>query len=222
MRPMDIFRAHRNFWTRERKRSLVEALIILGAAVIIQIVAGHYSSEKAINAPAVRDFFLDRLPVLHVDFVIVIGAILFWIFSSFLLVIAPRRLVFGIKAIALFIICRAFFMNLTHLGLYPDAASPGARNFGWGFYDQLTFQGNLFFSGHAGFPFLMALIFWGQDFWRRFFIIASIIFGATVLFAHVHYSIDVFAAPFMSYGIFAITAKLFPRDYALIKSDALP
>jgi hypothetical protein len=39
-----------------------------------------------------------------------------------------------------------------------------------------------------------------------------------VLLAHVHYSIDVFAAPFIVYGMYVITAKLFPRDYALFAS----
>jgi hypothetical protein len=34
-----------------------------------------------------------------------------------------------------------------------------------------------------------------------------------VLFAHVHYSIDVFASPFMTYGIFTIAKTLFPQDY---------
>ncbi len=47
-------------------------------------------------------------------------------------------------------------------------------------------------------------------------------FAAVVLFAHVHYSIDVFAAPFMVYGIFAITAKFFKNDYFLIKSTVFP
>jgi hypothetical protein len=218
MKRMDIFRNHRHFWTKERKRSLATGIFILCLAVIVQVAAGHYSSRQAALAPAVGDILLDHLPVLPLDFIIVIVAIIFWIFSSLLLVFKPDHLLFGIKAIAFFIICRAFFMDLTHLGLYPNAASPGIHNLGWGFYHEVTFQGNLFFSAHAGFPFLMALIFWGNNGWRRFFIMASIFFGAAVLLAHVHYSIDVFAAPFMTYGIFVIATKCFPEDYALSKS----
>jgi hypothetical protein len=160
--------------------------------------------------------FLDNLPIWHIGFVIVIIAILFWVFSCLLLVVHPSRLLFAIKAIALFIIFRAFFMNLTHLGLYPGAAMPGDQNVGWGFYRHLTFEGNFFFSGHTGFPFLLALIFWDNNFWRRFFVLATFFFAAAVLLAHVHYSIDVFAAPFIVYGIFAITAKYFPKDHALL------
>ena len=93
---------------------------------------------------------------------------------------------------------------------------PSPANMGFGFYHLVTFQGNLFFSGHAGFPFLMALIFWDKKFWRWFFLIATVAFGVAVLLAHVHYSIDVFAAPFIVYGIYVITAKLFPHDYVLL------
>ena len=219
---MDVVRNHRSFWDDERKRSICLGVILLCAAIVIQIFAGHYSARESIGAPAVGDIFLNNLPVLPLDFMIVIGAIIFWTFSSLLLIFHPSRLLFGIKALALFIICRAFFMDLTHIGLYPGAASPGPANFGWGFYHDVTFQGNLFFSSHTGFPFLMALIFWERIGWRRFFIAASTVFGASVLLAHVHYSIDVFAAPFMAYGVFAIAAKWFPEDYALLKSNLLP
>jgi uncharacterized membrane protein YcjF (UPF0283 family) len=62
----------------------------------------------------------------------------------------------------------------------------------------------------------MGLLFWNRTFWRRFFMVMTVVFGAAVLLAHVHYSIDVFAAPFIVYGIFVIAGKLFPRDFALI------
>jgi len=149
-------------------------------------------------------------------FVIVGGIILFWVFSCVLLVLRPRYLLFSMKAIALFVICRMFFTSLTHEGIYPGGIVPSIANTGFGFYHLLTFQGNLFFSGHTGFPFLMALIFWDKKYWRWFFLIATVVFGIAVLLAHVHYSIDVFAAPFIVYGVFVITKDLFPEDYTLL------
>jgi len=148
-------------------------------------------------APPESDLFLDNLPVVNLGFLIVGVTILFWICSCFFLITRPHYLLFGIKAIALFVIFRAFFMNLTREGIYPGGVVPSAANTGFGFYHLLTFQGNLFFSGHTAFPYLLALIFWDEKFWRRFFIVATIVFGAAVLLAHVHYSIDVFAAPFI-------------------------
>jgi len=213
----DVFREHRGgFWTAGRKRSLYMGLLLVVLALVVQVNAGHYSALRATSAPAVSDLFLDNLPVVNMDFLIVFGAIALWVLACWLLVVHPSYLLFGVKAIALYIIFRAFFISLTHIGLYPTAASPDAGDFGYGFYRLTTYQGNFFFSGHTGFPFLMALVFWNRTFWRRFFLAATVVFGAAVLLAHVHYSIDVFAAPFIVYGIFVIGAKLFPKDYALL------
>jgi PAP2 superfamily C-terminal len=164
----------------------------------------------------VHDVLLDNLPVVNLDFMIVGGAIALWVVAIWLLVTKPRFLVFGIKSIALFIISRAFFFSLTHVGPPASGAPPGPQNLGWGFYKLITFQGNFFYSGHTGFPVLMALIFWDDDFWRPFFLAMSVLFGASVLLAHVHYSIDVFAAPFIVYGVFKIAEKIFSKDYSMI------
>jgi membrane-associated phospholipid phosphatase len=91
---------------------------------------------------------------------------------------------------------------------------------GFGIYDLINFQANFFFSGHTGLPFLMALIFWADKFWRKFFLAVSALFAISVLLAHVHYSVDVFAAPFMTYGIFKIAERFFPYDRSLMPSAA--
>jgi hypothetical protein len=214
---VDIFREHRGgFWTPGHRRSLYLGLLLVALALIIQVSAGQYSSRHALTAPAVSDLFLDNLPVVNMDFLIVFGAIALWVLACGLMVFKPRYLLFGVKAIGLYIIFRAFFISLTHVGLYPTAMSPDSGDFGFSFYRLTTYEGNLFFSGHTGFPFLMMLVFWGSPSWRRFFLAATIVFAAAVLLAHVHYSIDVFAAPFIVYGVFVICSKLFPRDYALI------
>lgn len=213
----DIWRRHRNgFWTPGHKRSLYLGLILLAIAIVVQVGAGRFSARLSANASPADDIFLQNLPVVNLDFVIVGGAIAFWVVACMLLAVRPSHLLFGIKAIAVFIIVRSFFINLTPLAPYPHAIAPTSDNLGFGLYRLITFQGNFFFSGHTGFPFLMALIFWEDRLWRRVFLVATVIFGATMLLAHAHYSIDVFAAPFMVYGIYTITARLFKRDHALL------
>jgi hypothetical protein len=215
------FRAHRNgFWTRERKRSLYQAFAFIAIAIIVQVFAGQYSARVSIGANSVNDILLDNLPVVNLDFMIVGGAIALWVLACWLLATKPQYLIFGIKAMALFIVSRAFFFSLTHVGAPAQWVPPGPQNLGWGFYKLFTFQGNFFYSGHTGFPFLMALIFWDDDFWRPFFVVMSVLFGACVLLAHVHYSIDVFAAPFIVYGVYVIAQRFFPKDFAIIGSDA--
>ena len=209
-------RYSRTLWTRERKRSLYEGIAFLVAAIVVQVLAGQYSARHSVGANSLHDILLDNLPAVNFDFMIVGGGIALWVLAWWLLVTKPRHLVFGMKAIALFVIARAFFFSLTHVGAYPLGIPLGPDNLGWGFYKLITFQGNFFFSGHTGFPILMALIFWDDTFWRRFFLLAAIVFAACVLLAHVHYSIDVFAAPFIVYGVYKIAERIFEKDYALI------
>lgn len=213
-----VFKEHKGFWTPTRKRSMWLGVLLLTLAVILQIILGRFSSRVAVAAPGVRDIFLDHLPLINLDSVIVGGAIILWGFAWILLIVHPRYLIFSAKAIALYIISRAFFMSLTHVGPYPNEYAPGPHNDGYGLYHLLTFQGNFFYSGHTAFPFLLALIFWDNRYLRYLFLILTVLFGASVLLAHVHYSIDVFAAPFIVYGMFVITTKLFPGDYALVAS----
>ncbi len=191
-------------------------LLLIALSLVVQVSAGRYSTRTATSANFAGDLFLDNLPVVNLDFVIVQGALLFWILSWLLLGLKPHYLLFGIKVAALFIIFRAFFINLTHLGIYPKQIFFDPPDIGYGLYKLVTFQGNFFFSAHTGFPFLMALIFWREKLWRKIFLLATVFFAASVLLAHVHYSIDVFAAPFITYGIFKISTKLFSADYAIL------
>jgi PAP2 superfamily C-terminal len=211
-----FFSEYKGFWPPERKRSMYLGIILLGLSILVQITLGRYSADQAVSAAPASDIFLNNLPVVNLGFIIVGGAIALWVLAWLLLIRYPQYLIFGTKAIALYIVSRAFFISLTHIGPYPHQFSPGPTNVGYSFYQLFTFQGNYFFSGHTGFPFLMALIFWDSAFLRRLFLFLTVFFGASVLLAHVHYSIDVFAAPFIVYGMFVITAKVFPRDYALL------
>lgn len=213
-----LFKEHKGFWKPERKRSLYLAILLIILSIIIQVTLGRYSSSRSAYAAPASDIFLDNLPVMNLGFIIVGGAIVLWVSAIIILLIRPRYLLFSMKALALFIISRAFFFSLTHIGPYPTNISPGPHNTGFRFYHLITFQGNFFYSGHTAFPFLLALIFWDNDFLRRLFIFLTVFFGASMLLAHVHYSIDVFSAPFIIYGIFVISTKIFPRDYELISS----
>ncbi len=204
--------AYRDFFTRERVRSLLVALFILALSLIFQFYAGIYSAQR--SGRFVGDLFLDNLPVVNLNPIIVEGA-LFAIFGSILLVIAkPRYSIFALKAVAVFLALRAFFVSATHLGIYPGQVVPGD-----GILDQLYLAFGLetgyFFSAHTGLPILMACIFWRERFWRVTYLTLSAVFGISVLLAHVHYSIDVFAAPFMTYSIFKLSEYLFKNDYLL-------
>lgn len=204
---------YNGFFTKERTRSLLVALLLLGLSLVCQYYASGYSTRSATNY--VGDFFLDHLPTINLNPVIVEGALFAIVFSLALIISKPKYLIFTLKSVALFIVIRSFFVSVTHLGIYPNQVVPDN-----GFLDQvysaLNLQAGYFFSAHTGLPILMALIMWKERFWRYLYLLASVLFGISVLLAHVHYSIDVFAAPFMVYSIFHLSCYLFAEDYKLI------
>jgi len=197
--------------------SLVSSLLLLALAYIVEHFANAYAFAYSLRPTTnhVGDLVLDIIPALNLNFIIIEVALVAIVLSVWLVFSKPEYILFTLKTVALFVIIRALFISLTHVGIHPDNIAPGL-----GFFDAvylyLNFQTGLFFSGHTGLPFLMALIFWDARAVRLVFLGLVLVFGAAVLLAHIHYSIDVFAAPFMAYGIFAIARYFFPRDYQLI------
>lgn len=206
---------YKGYFTKEHIRSLLNGILLLGLALIFQFYASAYAIRVASNS--VSDIFLSALPIVNTNFVIVEGALLAIAISLLLLLLKPKYLAFAIKASAIFIATRAICVALTHIGIYPGQVGPDPTGIFDRTYVDLGLEGGYFFSGHTGFPVLLALIFWDEKRWRYAYLGLSVAFGIAVLFAHVHYSIDVFAAPFMAYGIFKLSQHLFAEDYRMTK-----
>jgi hypothetical protein len=202
--------------------SFLSALALLVVAYIAEHYAHIYAYDVAERPTTnnVGDLILDNIAVFDLNFIIIEVALVAIVLGTFFVFSRPRYVIFTLKAIAIFIIIRAIFISLTHVGIHPENLAPGI-----GFFDSiyvyLNFQTGLFFSGHTGLPFMMALIFWNNVRARYVLLSLSFVFATAVLLAHIHYSIDVLAAPFMAYGIFKIAQYLFPRDYELIEKNPL-
>lgn len=189
------------------------ALLLLSLG--INNLANAYVNTNTVSI-SVQDLLLDHLPYVRLDDVYLEGFALLIGCITLLGLHRPQKLPFLLKAIALFIAIRSFFMILTHLSL-PLSQQEYQLNYAPldGFMHMFSSGNDLFFSGHTGLPFLMALLFWNKPYLRAAFLSASIVFGASVLLARVHYSIDVFAAFFITYSIFHLAMWLFKKDYAL-------
>jgi hypothetical protein len=208
----------KDLFSGKKLTSLLGALALLGASYVAEHFANVYAFDYSQRPTSnyVGDLVLDNIPVVDLSFIIIEVALIAIVLGTLFVLSRPRYLLFTLKAIALFIIIRAIFISLTHVGIHPENIAPGLGLFD-SIYTYLNFQTGLFFSGHTGLPFLVAFIFWNNRRVRNTLIALSFIFAVAVLLAHIHYSIDVLAAPFMAYGIFKIAQHLFPRDYELIE-----
>jgi hypothetical protein len=186
--------------------SLLEAII----AFIMSVFATHYASKFAeVHASNyVDDLILSNTSVHNFELIFVEGAIFLSLFVVALCLKFRKTAPFLIKTVSLFIIIRAMFVSLTHIGPFPTKLVLESKSL-----DFITSGNDLFFSGHTGLPFLIALIFWDHLYLRILFLTSSVVFGVIVLLAHLHYSIDVFSAFFITYSIYHVAIKLFRKDH---------
>jgi len=200
---------HKEIWKdKSFIASAVLSLLFLALSLFINYHAGVYANSSQSNS--VSDILLDHLPIYNVDFIFFEGFSLLLISVLLIIIYKPRTIPFTLKSLSLFIFIRSIFITLTHLKEFPQRAFLDPNNI---FQNVFTFGGDLFFSAHTGLPFLMALLFWKDKRLRLLFLTASIFFGVSVLLGHLHYSIDVFAAYFITYSIYKITQSIFRKDY---------
>ena len=200
------------FKDRSFRISFLFSVVLFFFGQYVLISAAQYN-DQMFQVVTVGDIILDSIPTYNLSFLFTWGVWFFLIPVAFYaLAVRPELAPWALKTYGLFALIRAAFIVMTHLGppegmLYLQ--SPELLT-GDGLFDRYAFYNDLFFSGHVGNTFLAALIFRAYKF-RWFCLIGSIVMAVTVLLMHVHYSIDVFASFFITYGIYALSDKIFHK-----------
>jgi len=181
----------------KHKYLIIVSLFIFWLAIRVNLLASNYVDRIPVNS--VSDVILDHIPSLDLDLVFGYGLILV-VIAIIVYLLAYRIQDFHKVTLqfSLLIFARSCFITLTHLG-QPAAARivtdlPAA-------YQLLNYHNDLFFSGHTAIPFMAYLLF-KEDKISAFFLVMTVVLSATVLLMHVHYSIDVFSAFFITYGVY--------------------
>ena len=193
-------------------RFAVSAILFYFSFFITYIIGSYVEGT---SGPAVPDIILNSLkPINFGPIPIYLSRIAMVVIVVYALFVRPTIAPFSLKAFSILLIVRSLSMGLTHLGL-PAGRIPD--EVGLSHVEAINFTKDLFFSGHVAVPFMVCLLFWGikANLLKYVMLFISLFLSFVVLAMHLHYSIDVVAAFFFTYGIYKITAYLFKKDYEL-------
>lgn len=181
--------------------SLACGAVAVFIAYTLNYASGRLATDLA-GAP-LSDFLLDALPRIDTGLIHEAGSQYLIGLGLLLAFFVPRMMPFMLAGVAAIVTTRAAFLNMTHLGLYYDAVRISGS--------YVTFGGDLFFSGHVAIPTMLGLIFWHYPYARYVFFITAVTLGTSSILGHYHYSIDVFAAPFIAHGVYTFLRRCMPQ-----------
>lgn len=221
---------------RQRASALQAALPAIAGALAFRVACYAAMTGLALwnelrPAPSLPDTLLSRLPyVAWIDRVNYVAWLVCYLpVAAIFLVEEPRRWVRYMVTGGLVSLARGACIALTGLGP-PDPAHAGPGLAGHGFLEawldlvspigvfadgsaRIYLTQDLFFSGHTATTFLLVLYLWRRPALRALALVGHVAMVASVLLAHMHYSIDVVGAWAVTFAIFAL------REWAPRRED---
>jgi hypothetical protein len=181
-------------------------LMVAAVCIVIGLAADYYCGSYVTVTPGAKvpDLLLDKLPAVDLSFLFVYGyMVLLMIMFFYPGLFRVRMLHVVVIQFSVLLTLRSLFMIFTHLETPPGSV---AVSFPW-FFENLYFENDMFFSGHTAMPFLGFYLFRSSRL-RYVFLFGAMMMGAVVLLMKLHYSIDVFAAFFMTYCSYRMGQRL--------------
>jgi hypothetical protein len=196
--------------------SFSSGIVLLAISLITQFFISGYVARS--GSGYVTDIILSNTRVYDVGGIFVWGSIVLTVFGVLIALDKINRVPFMMKSIAIFTLIRSVFVSITHISPFPTHAIITSVFFNKEVFYGIFTGNDLFFSGHTGIPFLLALMFWENKTLRIIFLGFSAMFAIVVLLGHLHYSIDVLSAFFITYAIFDICKFFFKKDWKLFNT----
>lgn len=193
-----------NYKPKSVKYQLLFSLIILAA--------GLYFYSNFLTFIEAREGFSFKDPVLilikpvNLTWLIFISIYLSLFLGIIILIKNPLQLVFTIQVYFVLILIRMIAMYTVPFNPPPSMIplnDPFVQFFGTG---KLLTK-DLFFSGHTATIFLLYLVV-EKKIIKKIFLLFTIVVAVSVIVQHVHYFIDVFAAPFFTFTSYALVKRI--------------
>ena len=190
----------------ELKRNKIELVItLLLLAVVLASLANFLNFVEARHGVVLPDPILNLFNPIDLTWLIFALIYISLVVAIVTLIKNPKQLIFAIQLYTLMVTVRIVAMYL--LPLEPPAKiivlnDPFIEFFGTG----QTLTKDLFFSGHTATLFILFLVS-EKKIIKIVFLIITIVVAISVLLQHVHYTIDVFAAVFITYACYKLLLK---------------
>ncbi|KAF0151194.1 MAG: hypothetical protein FD143_2133 [Ignavibacteria bacterium] len=179
---------------------LIVSTILL--SIVLFFLANYLPYNETRPGSTLHDPLLETfepIDLTWISFVLIYGALIIGLSA---LAKFPRSVLIAFQSYALLASLRLITIHFLPLNA-PPAIIPMEDPFVAFFGGGKTLLKDLFFSGHTSTMFLLALTAQNK-YLKLSFVICTILIGATVLAQHVHYTIDVIAAPFFAYTTYRI------------------
>ncbi len=172
-------------------------------AIVLFFLANYLPFNETRTGSTINDPLLESfnpIDLTWVSFVLIYGALIVGLST---MAKYPDRILIAFQSYTLIAALRLITIHFLPLNAPPNIIpmeDPFVAFFGGG----KTLLRDLFFSGHTSTMFLLALTA-KHKIVKWSFVVCTILVGGAVLAQHVHYTIDVIAAPFFAYTGYRIS-----------------
>ncbi|MEQ1919068.1 MAG: phosphatase PAP2-related protein [Elusimicrobiota bacterium] len=190
--------------------TLAGALFMFCLSYALYTKLGWVADQRAL--PAGNDWFLRHLPLVNTLPILSWGWFGLHLYAAGAAVAYhPRRIPFLFFLLTVYMVVRTAFVFLSPIGAPSGMVDMRIHDVIFSkILGTWTFTNEFVFSGHTSIPFLFFLFFKTPGL-KRLMFVGSIVMAVSVLLSRNHYTVDVIAAFFMSYSVYALSRAGYKR-----------